>query len=85
MKKLLRKLFNWAMDDRSLPREVRTNTPFDPVRANQTTAFTVIKAQNGMILQTYEYNRDGTTFWVVPDGTSVGNMVDTVLVSEKLK
>jgi len=85
MKKLFRKFFNWAMNDGSKPMETRSHTPFDSIRGNQNTVFTVIKAQNGTVIQAYEYNREGMAFWVVPEGKSVGNMVDTVLIAERLK
>lgn len=46
--------------------------------------FTVIKADNGSILQAYDFSKDMPMYWVVPDGTSVGQMIDTVLVERRL-
>ena len=87
MKKLFRRFFKWAMhDDGSEPVQVdRLNPSYDFGRTNKSMQFTVIKAENGTVLQTYSYNIDGALFWVVPAGSSIGNMVDTVLVAEKLK
>ena len=87
MKNLIRKLFKWAMhDDRSEPMQVDSLNPsYGLGRTNRSTQFTVIKAENGTVIQTYSYNIEGASFWVVPAGSSIGNMVDTVLVAEKLK
>lgn len=46
--------------------------------------FTVIKADNGSILQAYDFSKDMPMYWVVPDGTSVGQMIDTVMVERRL-
>lgn len=67
------------------PIQPRSPNVHDLGRSTRSTQFTVIKAENGTILQTYNYNIDGVSFWVVPEGSSAGNMVDAVLVSEKLK
>jgi len=86
MKKLFRKFFNWAMHDGSKTIQVdRVNPAYDLSRTSRSMQFTVVKAENGMVLQTYNYNIDGASFWIVPEGSSIGDMVDTVLVSEKLK
>lgn len=86
MKKLLRRFFKWVMhDDGSEPIQTRSPNIHDLGRSNKGMQFTVIKAENGTVLQTYNYNIDGVSFWVVPEGSSIGNMVDAVLVSEKLK
>lgn len=88
MKKLIRRLFKWAMhDDGSEPvmQPDRLNPSYDFGRTNKSMQFTVIKAENGTVLQTYSYNIEGASFWVVPAGSSIGNMVDTVLVADKLK
>ena len=86
MKNLIRRLFKWAMhDDGAEPIQPRSPNVHDLGRSNRSMQFTVIKAENGTVLQTYNYSIDGVLFWVVPEGSSIGNMVDTVLVAEKLK
>lgn len=85
MRKMLYKFFSWVMSYGAEPIQPRSPNVHDLGRSNRSTQFTVIKAENGTVLQTYNYSIDGALFWVVPEGSSVGNMVDTVLVAEKLK
>lgn len=88
MRKQLHKFFRWVLsygEEVVSPNRVE-RSPFDQViRGNQSRTFTVIQAENGTVVQTYNYNTDGARFWVVPEGKSIGNMVDVVLVAEKLK
>ena len=46
--------------------------------------FTVIKANNGSILQAYDYSKDMPMYWVIPEETSIGQMIDTVMVERRL-
>ena len=87
MRKMLRSFFYWIMHDTPDQDKVvlRPRTPFDQPRTNSATTFTIMKAENGMALQTYDYNNDRNKLWIIPEGSSVGNMVDVVLVAEKLK
>ena len=85
MKNRIRRLFEWAMNDKADQIQPRSPNVHDLGRPNRSMQFTVIKAENGTVIQTYNYSIDGVLFWVVPEGSSIGNMVDTVLVAEKLK
>lgn len=82
MRKLFRKFFNWAMDDGSRPTTVDVSPRFH--HASHGMQFTVIKADNGSILQAYDFSKDMPMYWVVPEDTSVGSMVDTILVERRL-
>jgi len=82
MRKLFRKFFNWAMDDGSnLP--VAETYPFRHHSASSI-QFSVVRAENGILLQTYDYSKDVPSYWVIPEGTSIGSMVDTILVERRL-
>jgi hypothetical protein len=83
MKKLIRRIFKWAMDDGSQPSPVAETYPFRHHSA-ASIQFSVVRAENGILLQTYDYSKDMPSYWVIPEGTSIGSMVDTVLVEKRL-
>ena len=85
MRKMLYRIVNWALSYGEVAMPIRDRSPFDAPRTSATTTFTVMKAENGTVLQIYDYSNDRNKLWVVIDGKSIGNMVDTVLVAEKLK
>lgn len=82
MKWLFRKFFKWAMDDGSRPTPVDVSPRFH--HASHGMQFTVIKADNGLIVQAYDFSKDMPMYWVVPEGTSVGQMIDTIMVERRL-
>ena len=86
MRRLLNRFFRWVLSYAETITPNRERSPLNEiVRGNQSRSFTVIQAENGTVIQTYNYNTEGAKFWVVPEGSSIGNMVDVALVAEKLK
>lgn len=82
MKKLIRMLISWAHDDGSRANPVDVSPRFH--HAAHGMQFTVIKANNGSILQAYDYSKDMPMYWVIPEETSIGAMIDTVMVERRL-
>jgi len=46
--------------------------------------FGVIEAENGQVMKAYDPATDKLKYWIVPEGKTIGNMVDTHLVARKL-
>ena len=85
MKWLRRAINNWLIG--KIPTgEGRAGPVVHPFSypSNQALQFSVIRAANGVILHTYDYSKDQPSYWVIPDGTSIGQMIDTVMVERRL-
>lgn len=84
MKWLFRKFFNWVMSETPVPpTHVDKSYPFRHHSASSI-QFSVVRAENGILLQTYDYAKDMPQYWILSEDMSVGQMVDTVLVERRL-
>ncbi len=82
MKKLKRSIVDWLTDNdhhvAKLDYRRLSNARFGQ-------EFRLIKAENGWVLESHDMQTDTSRIWLVPEGQTPGQMVDVVLVEERLK
>lgn len=81
MRKLKRSIVSWLFDNDPAPRldfRRESNARFGQ-------EFRIMKGENGYVVEYYDLDADCSRLWVVPEGLTPGQMVDTVLVHNKLE
>ena len=83
MTKRLKELINGWLTENDPPHTKLDYRRLSHARFGQ--EFRLVKAENGWLLESHDLQNDMSRIWLVPEGTSPGQMVDSVLVQERLK
>ena len=83
MRWLRRVIKNWLEDTHPV-QEVNFHGSYPISHNHRQLSFMVIEAENGQVMQSYDPATDKQRYWIVPEGNTIGDMVNTHLVARKI-